>query len=167
MRTIPGFSNYIIYHDGSIWSKSRQHWKIPYERADGYYVVQLWKNGKNYTKYLHRLVLETFVGPCPENMECRHLNGNKSDNYITNLKWGSKKENKADSIKHGKTGKAKAGEQHHNAKLSTEDVLLIRSSYEDGAYSISDLAQYFNVGWSCISQIVKRESWKNKIDGGI
>ena len=36
---------------------------------------------------VHRLVLEAFVGPCPEGKECNHKNGVKSDNTLKNLEW--------------------------------------------------------------------------------
>lgn len=35
------------------------------------------------------LVLETFVGPCPEGMKAIHINGDAEDNRLENLKWGT------------------------------------------------------------------------------
>lgn len=46
------------------------------------------------TKYLvHRLVLEAFVGSCPENMECDHIDRNRTNNHLTNLRWVTRSEN--------------------------------------------------------------------------
>ena len=50
---------------------------------------------------VHALVLLAFVGPPPEKHECRHLNGNPSDNRLENLRWGTRSENIADAIRHG------------------------------------------------------------------
>ena len=54
------------------------------------------KVGKSDIRLVHRLVLETFVGPCPEGMECRHLNDNPADNRLSNLCWGTRTDNMFD-----------------------------------------------------------------------
>lgn len=59
------------------------------------------------SRYVHRLVLEAFVGPCPPGMECRHLNGDSGDNHLRNLQWGTPSENQFDKVRHG---------THHYAK---------------------------------------------------
>lgn len=67
----------------------------------GYQTVSLCAGGKEYRKYVHRLVLEAFVGDCPEGMETRHLNGNRKDNRLENLQWGTVVENHHDKLQHG------------------------------------------------------------------
>jgi hypothetical protein len=54
------------------------------------------------TTYVHRLVLEAFVGPCPPGQETRHLNDDKNDNRLANLLWGTKSENTYDRIANGR-----------------------------------------------------------------
>lgn len=71
------------------------------ETEDGYLMVRLSKNGVRKGKLSHRLVLEAFVGPCPEGMEARHLDGNPKNNSVDNLQWGTPKENAADKKRHG------------------------------------------------------------------
>lgn len=56
---------------------------------DGYPRVRV--NGKNYT--VHRLVAAAFLGPCPEGMEVRHLDGNRLNNRADNLAYGTHREN--------------------------------------------------------------------------
>ena len=51
---------------------------------------------------VHRLVCMTFHGPCPEGMECRHLNGHKNDCRSANLAWGPRRVNQIDCIRHGR-----------------------------------------------------------------
>ena len=51
--------------------------------------------------FLHRLVLEAFVGPCPEGMEGCHNNGDPSDNRLENLRWDTRSGNRYDSVRHG------------------------------------------------------------------
>lgn len=69
----------------------------PIQRPDGYLVVNL----KQHSRRIHRLVLEAFIGSCPRGYECRHLDGNRQNNKLTNLTWGTRSENAQDRIKHG------------------------------------------------------------------
>lgn len=50
---------------------------------------------------VHHLVLEAFVGPRPEGMECLHWDDNPSNNRLENLRWGTHSENTMDSIRNG------------------------------------------------------------------
>lgn len=53
------------------------------------------------TTGVHRLVLEAFVGPCPEGMEALHGNAIRNDNRLCNLRWDTKSENSQDRVRHG------------------------------------------------------------------
>lgn len=61
--------------------------------ANGDYRVNLCKNGKAKTVYIHRLVAEAFI-PNPNNYnEVNHIDENKTNNTIENLEWASHKTN--------------------------------------------------------------------------
>lgn len=64
--------------------------------ASGYPLVSLSSNGKSRAFQVHRLTLTAFSGACPEGCETRHLNGIRSDGRLTNLAWGTAKENTED-----------------------------------------------------------------------
>ena len=51
---------------------------------------------------VHSLVLEAFVGPCPQGMEARHLDDDPTNNRLDNLIWGSRSENSGDAIRNNK-----------------------------------------------------------------
>ena len=64
-------------------------------------IIKRHKSGGIRTVYLteglgntcvHLMVLETFVGPRPDNMVGIRLNGNQADNRLENLKWGPRSE---------------------------------------------------------------------------
>ena len=107
-KEIPDFPGYCINNVGEVWSKPRK-WRVrpkflkPAIDKDGYLRVRLYRNTKPYVRGIHQCVLETFVGPCPTNFVCRHLNGNPRDNTLNNLTWGTRSENNKDAFKHGTT----------------------------------------------------------------
>lgn len=104
---IPNFPGYGVTKLGKVYS-CRMRWKKgkwrllkPHPHEHGHLTLMLVQNGKFKTVHVHQLVLYTFVGPCPKGMECRHLDGNALNNKKSNLKWGTRKQNRADCIKHG------------------------------------------------------------------
>lgn len=50
---------------------------------------------------VHRMVLETFVGPRPDGMDATHLDGDKLNNQADNLSWRSRSDNIKDQVAHG------------------------------------------------------------------
>lgn len=50
---------------------------------------------------IHTLVLEAFVGPRPEGAVCCHIDGDPTNNHVTNLRWGSYSDNNHDLVRHG------------------------------------------------------------------
>lgn len=66
--------------------------RVPYINSSGYYVVNLSKNGKIATKFIHKLVAEAFIKNPEKKATVNHKNGNKLDNSIENLEWATKSE---------------------------------------------------------------------------
>ena len=101
---------------------------------------------------IHRLVLETFVGPCPEGMEGCHNDGDSTNNWLSNLRWDTHFNNNQDRVKHGTYA---TGERHPMAKLQPDAVRSIKVS------SLSDkaLAAAFGIGKSQVRRIKTGESW--------
>lgn len=75
----------------------------PTMSSHGYYGVGIGKNGQRETRTVHSLVMEAFVGPYPEQgMEIRHLDGNKLNCHLSNLRYGTCSENQEDKLAHGR-----------------------------------------------------------------
>jgi hypothetical protein len=89
----------------------------------GYYVVNLYKDGKMKQHFVHRLVAEAFI-PNPNMLnEIDHINTNRLDNSISNLRWVTHKENINNPISSAyrlgkciKTLRKLKGGLHHSSK---------------------------------------------------
>jgi hypothetical protein len=65
----------------------------------GYLRVSLCKNGQTYDKQVHQLVAIAFIEN-PENKPwVDHINGDKVDNHVKNLRWATASENHMNSEK--------------------------------------------------------------------
>lgn len=64
-------------------------------------VRPVFADGSRPSMLVHRAVLATFVGPCPEGMEVRHLDGDPTNNHLSNLRYGTHSENELDKVLHG------------------------------------------------------------------
>lgn len=124
--------------------------------ATGYRFLTIRKDGRGQTLFVHRLVLEAFVGPCPQGMECRHMDGNSSNNRLENLSWGTARENAADRDTHGTTAR---GERHGQSKLTEGDIHRIRSALNEGQ-SMRSLAREFGVSLPAIRRIAHGKTWR-------
>ena len=66
------------------------------KKINPYHTVKLCWNGENRTLPVHRLVAEVFI-PNPEGYPLvRHLDKDHTNNVMTNLKWGTHKQNTHD-----------------------------------------------------------------------
>ncbi len=104
---------------------------------------------------VHRLVLETYVGDRPAGMECRHLDGDKLNNNLSNLVWGNKSDNEKDAWKHSRAKKRGMG----NSKLTYSDIRKIRKLYARGKTTQRKIGEVFGTHHSTISLIVKNKTW--------
>lgn len=138
-RPIYGIEHYRIGDDGRAWScllpgskgRKRGEWRLLAANRNspkGYLFLRLSIAGREVNRYLHRLVLEAFDGPCPPDHECLHRDGNRLNNRRDNLRWGTRRENSADTAAHGRTLR---GEKNLQAKLRESDVHLIHEIKRD------------------------------------
>jgi len=145
----------------SLIRKNRRKEKILIQTDDnnGYVGVNLYKNNIPKTFKVHILILETFVGSCPHIMECRHLNGIKTDNRLCNLRWGTRSENTYDKILHG-THVDNRGSRCATSKLNELDILKIREMINN-KYTCSQIAKIFNVNRRTIQDIKLNKTWRH------
>jgi len=143
-RCIKGWENvYKVSNLGEVYSiRSSKKLKI-LKCNNGYYAVNLTRKGEREQKAIHRAVLESFRGKCPENMEGCHNDGNRRNNCLSNLRWDTRKNNHADKKRHGTY---QIGESASHYKLTNKAVLEIRASNK----TERELAEIYGVGSSTI-----------------
>ena len=107
---------------------------------------------QRYQRTVHKLVLLAFVGECPPGMEVRHLDGNPTNNCLSNLVYGTRSQNSYDTINHG---------SHNRATLDERRVRIIRGLHkvDPEQFTVTKLASIFGVQPACISKVILRHTW--------
>lgn len=176
-KPIPGFPGHEADTDGNIWSclkvkgfgrpnggtysyKSSEWKKMKISKfQSGYSKITLRNNGKRKTFRVHRLVLETFVGPCPKGMQACHNNGVRTDNRLENLRWDTCKNNHEDKKRHGTTG-APRGINAWNHVFTEKQVRVIKWALYYGVPQIY-LVRVFKCSRNAIFKISKGKTWSH------
>jgi hypothetical protein len=84
-------------------------------------------------------------------METRHLNNIKTDNRLSNLRWGARHENDRDKSLSGSV----KGTRNPAAKLTEDDVRAIRTM------TAQEASKRFNINPGTAQRIIKRERWSH------
>lgn len=94
MRDVVGFEGlYAVTSCGRVWSYKTNKFLKNLNQSDGYLVVNLHKDGKHYTKRIHRLVCEAYVENPNNYTEVSHLDETRIHNWVSNLVWCSHSQN--------------------------------------------------------------------------
>lgn len=125
--------------------------------ADGHQTVKLSKAGVGKVCFVHQLVLFAFVGPKPVGKQCRHLDGNGSNNRLDNICWGTPKRNSADRIFHGTQVN---GDRVHCAKIGEADVPKIHAEYMAGD-SCEIIARRRGVSSQAVKLVLADKTYKH------
>lgn len=153
-------SDYFGSNLGRVKSFKNGNEKIlrPAPDSDGYLTVAIYIGGKRKTVKVHRIVAELFIENPENKPQVNHKDGCKQNNFVENLEWTTPSENTRHSYANG-LQITPQGEDHHNAKLTCEQVLYIREN--PNGLNIYELAEKFNVVFQTISAIQLGRRYKN------
>lgn len=102
-KIIQGFENYEVSHTGEVRNIKTQK-SLRAGNSNGYRRVSLMKDLKKASLSVHRLVAIAFLENQKETVD--HIDGNKANNDISNLRWATGSENQANKVisKNNKSG---------------------------------------------------------------
>lgn len=164
-RYIPFLKDYAVSNLGRIKSNERVINNIKYSellfkgtpRKEGYVRVEIRNNNKKIRYYLHRLIAISFLEN-PNNLpQVNHIDGNKSNNILSNLEWVSRKENAI----HARDilGVQQMGEKHYKTNFTDKDILAIKDMRHRGI-KLREISSIYGVHLSTIGKIVTNVNWK-------
>lgn len=159
----PEFPCYDISNMGRVrsWHNGKHGWRTEPKLlnfkvgSNGYLSGSLSYQGKKRSCSVHTMVLETFCGPKPEGWEVRHINGDRTDNRLENLAWGTAKQNAADKKLHGTEN---LGERNGMAKLTADQVSEARILRKTGM-KVQTLADHYGVSIGTMSTALRGVTW--------
>lgn len=156
-RDIPDFEGlYQVSNRGNVrrLTQDRRHrtgayWPVTQHLPrDGYLYVTLSAKPRICKRFsVHYLVTLTFLGPRPANVEVHHRDHRRTNNHLLNLEYVTRQQN-LEYSRH----LLPRGERHPNAKLTTADVEVIRSTN----LSQRVLAKRYGVAQTTIGRIKSR-----------
>lgn len=135
----------------------------PKTKPSGYQEVSLkLESGKGTSRYVHRLVAETFLGPIKKGFCVNHKNGIKTDNSLKNLEIITFSENSKHAIENGfYKPPVMKGQDHPLAKLNENEVIWIRTKYKE-TKSFDEIKTNFpNTPLSTLRKVAYGYTWKH------
>jgi hypothetical protein len=158
MKSVIYKTDYVVYEDGRVWSNKKNAWLKISTNNGGYKQLTIAKEHWD----IHKLLATLFI-PNPDNLPLvMHLDNDKTNNSIDNLKWGTYSDNNKHAYRSGKKvvgmfAKDYYGETHHSSKLTKEDVIEIRNS----TLSSRKLADIYGVSKTNILNVKANKIWKS------
>ena len=158
-KQIESYSKYTINESGEVISHQGLYpRKLKPQRATqskkGYYQVRLYDNSGKLGKlnYLHRLTWQTFRGQIPKGMEIDHMNGDTTDNKLSNLQLLSKRNNK---LKHSRETQEYLLREQRDKLCQDYDTL--------GTFKA--VAKKWGVSITAVNRVVRNRTHYKTVDG--
>ncbi len=165
-KAIPGYESlYEISSSGRIRSLTgRGRWaagrilKPAPNSISQHCSVSLYKDAKRARRYVHRLVLGAFAGPCPTDKEVHHVDHNPLNNCLINLRYVTRQENQ--QLCSDETDR-RMGERTGNAKITDEQARQIIHLLTDGQMKQKDIASQFGLSPAAMTRFASGEGWRH------
>lgn len=145
-------NRYIAFTDGVVYDNANKKWVSPTLRPDGYVVINL--AGPDGTKrcLVHRIIAMVFMPiKHPKKYQVNHINGDKANNFITNLEWVTGSENMQHATTTGLFNPN--GEHNGNSKYSDAQTEEVCRLLAEGKLSNLQIAEVTGVSPAMVSMI--------------
>lgn len=149
-----------IEDTGKIYDKNHKELTQYITGNTEYPRIRIQIKGKRKRFTVHRLVALAFL-PNPDNLPTvNHIDGNKSNNTVSNLEWLSYQDNINHAFKND-LNHPNPGEENGQHILTEEEVLEIRSRYTGSRGEQTSLALEYGVSNITIFDIVHNKTWQH------
>lgn len=148
---------YLITDEGEVISLKYGKRKTLSHRFNpqGYRVATI-KFGDSFkTVSVHRLVAEIFLDNPNNKPQINHIDGNKSNPFVSNLEWCTQKENARHSVDLLRNNR---GEKNGSSRLTEDQVRFIK--YESNGIGAKRLSKIFPCSHVNITKIRQGKHWK-------
>ena len=160
---VNGYPNYLIYEDGRLWSKKTRRFIKQFNNRGGYPSLNLSRIGEKPKSFrVHRIVAEHFLPRVDGLNDVNHIDGNKTNNHVSNLEWSNKSLNGKHAYKlRLKIASPPIGEKHGMSVLKESDIFEIRRKHEIDKLSYLQIATQYDISKQQVWRIVQRKCWKH------
>lgn len=97
---IKDYPGYEISNFGHV--RNGKQYITVHRNNSGYYRVALCKHSEKEYFFIHHLVAEYFIGPRPDGKVVMHIDSNRMNNYVSNLRYGTQSENINQAVSEGR-----------------------------------------------------------------
>lgn len=152
-------SRFVVNNTNGGIRKVREEIAAIQDNGRGYKQIYVSINRKRKVFYVHRLVAKYFISNPSNKDEVNHIDGNKSNNNISNLEWVTRLEN----VKHANDNSLTLkGEDVWNCKLTESKVRAIKRlfSMKNNKTSQTYLCKKLNISAAQMSRIINGTRWK-------
>jgi len=126
-KTVVDWEKYEVSDLGRVRRKGSNSFLKPIVTAQGYLAVNLSDKPRRARININVLVLQAHLYRRPNGMLALHRDGNKQNNNLSNLYWGTKSDNTVDSVKHGSHNNARKLTCPEGHRLSGENLVPARA----------------------------------------
>jgi hypothetical protein len=168
-------NDYIVTDNGEVY-------RLPHSKRKEARKQNLRKHSNGYLRatihgkdmYVHRLVAICFIPNPNEYKEVNHIDGDKTNNSVSNLEWCDRKQNNlhafhvlkvrtAEDMKRISNSEKAVKVRKKRRRFSDDEVKTIRRLSKQG-YSDSELSRLYKCARGVIYQIKKRISYKEVLE---
>lgn len=150
---------YFISNYGNIYDSLKDA-SMAQRDNHGYKYVDLMTIHGTKSMRIHRLEMLVFeYNPDYQSLQVNHIDGNPSNNKLSNLEWTTPKENTDHAMLYGLH--QMNGKDNPNNKLNEKQVREICELIQTGKYYDTEIAEMYNVSYANISDIHKGKLWTN------
>ncbi len=127
----------------------KEYWKVRLTDASGIQTM----------RKVHLLVAQAFLGPRPEGMYTLHRDDDRSRNCLSNIYYGTPRQNALDAVVNGKQKPGiSLGEKHGSSRLKERDIPEILALRTAGV-TFKGIAAKIGVAEMTIQDVCKGKNW--------